>query len=187
MLYRLHGRMTKVVFIQGIHNAENHNKLFLEQFRDAGMEVIHFPLFYTLKEYDRQLELIQKINEYMEETDGRFIIIGHSFGGILSYCLREDLYQKVDKIITVASPHQVEFKWFKKILSRLPYRREVGVPDQQSYGFVFDTTVPFIFTRYTSAQKHQNLIGTHNRILNSQKLVRNWIQALEREPAQRYE
>ncbi len=131
-----------------------------------GIEVHYFPMFYSLHHTNKQLALIHEINSFLEKEDGQFILLGHSFGGIISYSLREDLYRKIDSIITIASPHQVNFDWFKRILVKLPYKTHIKVRIQRSYGFLFDTTVPFIFTKYLNSHSHKNLIGTHNSILN---------------------
>ena len=163
--------MRKIIFIQGIHNFELRNRFILAALRAAGFEVSFFPIFYTVHQTRKQLELIGKIEAHLAASDDRFILLGHSFGGILAYSLREELYAKVDRIITVAAPHQVGFGWFRSVLARLPYRSDVSVQHQESYGFLFDTTVPFIFTRYAGAGRHRNLLGTHNRLLNSRTFV----------------
>ena len=167
--------MNKVIFIQGIHNFRFRNYLIFKALESIGKEVYYFPMFYSLHQADKHLALINEINSFLEKEEGKFILLGHSFGGVISYSLREDLYEKIDSIITIASPHQVRFKWFKKIINKIPYKKHIKVREQRSYGFLFDTTVPFIFTKYNNSDPHQNLIGTHNFILNSRSLVKKII------------
>lgn len=164
--------MKKVIFIQGIHNFRFRNYFIFKALESVGKEVYHFPMFYSLHQVDKHLALITQINSFLEKEDGKFILLGHSFGGIICYSLREDLYEKIDSIVTIASPHQVKFKWFRKILNKLPYKKHIKVKDQRSYGLLLDTTVPFIFTKYDNSNIHQNLIGTHNIILNSSSMVK---------------
>lgn len=167
--------MKKVIFIQGIHNFRFRNYLILKAFESIGMDVFYFPMFYTLHQTDKHLALIGEINSFLEKEDGKFILVGHSFGGVISYSLKEELYKKIDSIITIASPHQVKFVWFRKIINKLPYKTHIQVREQKSYGFLFDTTVPFIFTKYNNSHIHKNLVGTHNIILNSSSLVKKLV------------
>ena len=164
--------MKKIIFIQGIHNPPERDEPLLEAIRSLGHEVQYFPMLYTLEESDKQLALIQDINAFLEKQSDTFTILGHSFGGIISYSLRDDVYTKVDSIITVASPHRVPFAWFKVILDKLPYKRNITVNDQRSYGFLFDRTVPFVFAKYENTQSFRLLWGRHNRILLDDSVVK---------------
>lgn len=166
--------MQKIVFIQGIHYLNFRTKPLFKALHSLGYEVVFFPLFYTVHQTEKQLELIEKINTYLKEsiTDEQVILLGHSFGGILAYSLDDEVYQKVSKIITVGSPHSVTYRWFQKTLNKLPYKQEVSVTLQRSYGFFFDTTVPFVFTRHSSSIVHKNFWATHNQFLQSKRFVK---------------
>jgi pimeloyl-ACP methyl ester carboxylesterase len=166
--------MKKVIFIQGIHNLQFRNKPLFKALHSLGYEVIFFPVFYAIHQTEKQLELLEKINTYLDESspNEEFLLLGHSFGGILAYSLNDTSYQKVGKIITVGSPHSVTYKWFRNTLDKVPYREEVPVALQRSYGFFLDTLVPFVFTRKPSAQVHKNFFGTHNQFLQSKRFVR---------------
>ena len=139
--------------------------------RDYWCQNNDFPLFYTLYEEDKQKHLISRINKYLEKSSDQYILVGHSFGGIIAYSLSENAYKRINKIITIASPHRVPFKWFKRIINKIPYKQSVNVEEQLSYGFLFDTTVPFIFTKHNSSKKHKNLLGEHNLILNNFEFI----------------
>ena len=164
--------MQKIIFIQGIHNSPIRNKIILSLLQSLSGNVVYFPLFYTLEQTDKQLELIKTIDNYLEKSEGDHIILGHSFGGIITYSLKEKNYRKVSQIITVASPHTVPFIWFKEILSKLPYKTTIKVNKQKSYGFLFDMTVPYLFTKYPQVDSHKTLLGTHNILLKSETFIK---------------
>jgi len=153
--------MLKILFIQGIHNFSLKERFIKDVSEATEMEVVHFPLLYGLTETAKHAELIQKIDAYIEQSDDRFIILAHSFGGILAHCLSDHTYEKVDKILTFASPHSVPFGWFTELVQRLPYRAQVPVSIQKSCGFFFDLNVPFFVTRNPHAHAHKNFLGTH--------------------------
>lgn len=153
--------MRKVIFIQGIYTFNLRSKLVLKALRSLDIEVVYFPMFYALHQTDKHINLINQINSFLEKENGKFTIIGYSFGGILSYSLREDLYSKVDRIVTIASPHQVKFKWFRKIIDRLPYKKDITLERQETYGFILDPVVPYTFTKYENSKSHKNVLGTH--------------------------
>ena len=167
--------MTKILFIQGIHNFSLREQFVKDVKEATGLEVVYFPYLYGLMDTDKQLELIGKVNAHIAGDDSRYIILAHSFGGILAYCLEEKTYEKVEQIITFGAPHQVQFAWFKDTLSKLPYRTEVDVPLQKSCGFYFDFTVPFFFTRHPHAKSHTNHIGSHTSVPNRKKFFRKLI------------
>ena len=167
-----YGFMKKIIFIQGIHNDGLMDRLMLESLEGMGFEVVYFPLFYTLYEPEKQRWLIEQINDFLGGIEERVIVLGHSFGGILTYSLRDDLYVKIEKIVTVASPHRVRLGWFKEILAKLPYKKDVKVDEQISYGLLFDKTVPFIFTKYHQSDRHHILPATHNEVLTTRSLIR---------------
>lgn len=165
--------MERIIFIQGIHNFRLRNYSLFKLLKSMGHEVVHFPMFYSVNQTEKHKDLIDRLNTFLDDNQYRYSLLGHSFGGIIAYSLKEEHYSKIDRIITVASPHQVRFKWFKRIVDRLPYvQQEIIVKDQRSYGFFFDTTVPFIFTGRRRGVVHKNLIGTHNLILNSPSLIK---------------
>jgi predicted alpha/beta hydrolase family esterase len=163
--------MQKIIFIQGIHNFKIRNYIILKALESLGTKVYYFPMFYSVYQTDKHIQLIDEVNALLTKEDGRFILIGHSFGGIICYSLKKELYAKIDTIITIASPHLVPFAWFKKILANIPYKPDVIVPKQISYGFYCDGVVPYIFTKYPHSQQHTNLWGTHNTVLNSNSLI----------------
>jgi len=138
----------KVIFIQGIYTFNLRSRFVLKTLHSLGIEVVYFPMFYALHQTDKHIDLINQINCFLEKENGTFTIIGYSFGGIISYSLREDLYSKIDRIITIASPHQVKFKWFRKIIDRLPYKSDIKLERQETYGFFLDPVVPYTFTKY---------------------------------------
>lgn len=167
--------MAKILFIQGIHNYSLKERFVQDVSEATGMEVVYFPADYGIADTKRQLELIEKANGYIRESEERFILLAHSFGGILAYCLEDAVYEKVDRIITFASPHQVPFAWFKALIGKLPYKSEVPVQEQESCGFYFDLTVPFIFTRYRDTCRHKNFIGMHTHVPDRKKFFRSLI------------
>ena len=171
------GFMKKIIFIQGIHNDGVMDRLMLESLEAMGFEVVYFPLFYTLYEPEKQLALISRINEFLEALDEgeRVVVLGHSFGGIIAYSLRDDLYTKVEKIVTVASPHRVGFKWFRDIRDQLPYKKDVVVDEQISYGLLFDGRVPFFLTKYPKAKHYHVFLSAHNTVLTSRSLIRKLV------------
>lgn len=167
--------MKKVIFVQGIHNFSFRNYFIFKALRSLNFEVYYFPMMYSLNQSHKHLALIDEINTFLEKAEGTFTLIGHSFGGVISYSLNDEHYDKIDRIITIASPHQVQFRWFKRILNKLPYKNNVKVKEQRSYGFLFDTTVPFMFTKYDNSDSHKILVGTHNFVLNSSTLIKKLI------------
>ena len=161
--------MKRIIFIQGILTSDMLCNDFLQDLRDNGFEVIYFPLFYKLHQVDKEKELINKINEFLQNTkDSEYIILGHPFGGMLSYCLDKENYKKVSKIITVASPHTLPYRWFKSIIKELNYDPDCKSDHikQSSVGSLFDTIVPFIFAKYKNSNKHRIFFGGHNRIFS---------------------
>ena len=167
--------MPKILFIQGIHNFALTERFIDDVSQGTGLEVLTFQTDYGLLETDKQRELIATIETHLAESEDRFIILAHSFGGILAYCLSDAAYKNVDKIITFATPHQVPFGWFKKILNKLPYRPQVPVEIQKSCGFFFDTTVPFLFTKQSHAANHRNFVGTHTSVANRKTFFANLV------------
>ncbi|MBP9817096.1 MAG: hypothetical protein KBD05_03670 [Candidatus Pacebacteria bacterium] len=156
--------MPKLLFIQGIHNFALTERFIDDVSQGTGLEVVTFQTDYGLVETEKQRELIATIEAHLTGSDDRFIILAHSFGGILAYCLSDAAYANVDKIITFATPHQVPFRWFTNILKKLPYRPIVPVEVQTSCGFFFDTTVPFLFTKHQHGTTHRNFVGTHTSV-----------------------
>jgi hypothetical protein len=135
-------------------------------------------MFYSTEETHKHLKLIEEVNNFIEKGSERFIILGHSFGGIISYSLRKELYNKIDKIITVASPHRANIKWLKELLRKIDYNKEINISNNRSFGFFFDKTVPFFFTKYSRSSCHKNLFGTHNSILHSKAIIKEIIESL---------
>lgn len=178
--------MKKLLFIQGIHNKENFTKSFREYLTSKNYKVIHFPEFYFVHQTDKQKELINKIENYLDTLpdNEKIVIVGHSFGGVLSYSLGEKYYNKISKIITVGSPHTVKFKWFKKIQEKLNYKNNIIEinPEIQnfSFGFYFDKTVPFIFTKYKNS-KHINFFNNHNSFIKNKKITDKVLRESEEE------
>ncbi len=167
--------VTKILFIQGIHNFALTERFIKDVSSGTGLEVITFKKDYGLWDIKKHNELLVDIETYIKEHDERFIILAHSFGGILAYCLSDEAYARVDKIVTFAAPHQVPFSWFKRLLAQLPHRTHVPVPEQISCGFLFDPTVPYFFTKLETALQHKNFVGTHTFVPNRKAFFKKLI------------
>ena len=137
-----------------------------------GYDVIYFPHYYLLEDTKEHIKLIEKINEYLEDSEHEHVLIGHSFGGIIAYSLSEKAYAKINKIITIGAPHRVPFNWFLEILAQLPYKKKVNVKDQFSFGLFFDKTVPFLFTKHKSSKSHKVIFAKHNYILGDSSFLK---------------
>ncbi len=164
--------MQKILFIQGIHNSESRNKFLLNELQTQTNTTVYFPSLYTLSQTDKQLTLIDTINAYLEKSEDDHIILGHSFGGIITYSLKTENYKKVSQIITIGSPHTVPFTFFKEIINKLPYKTTIKVAKQKSYGLLFDATVPSVFTKYPQSKYHGILLGRHNSLLQSKSFIK---------------
>lgn len=152
--------MTRILFLQGIHNFSLREGFLKEVSEATGLPVDHFPMHYGLNDMKKHRELIGKANALIEGSDDRFIVLGHSFGGELAYCLSDAAYQKIDRIVTFASPHKLSFARRRG----LPFRENVPVASRDSYGFYFDPVVPFFLTKHPTARAHKNVVGTHTRV-----------------------
>lgn len=156
----------RILFIQGIHNYSLKEQFVKDVSEATGYEVIYHPVDYGLFSKNKQLSLLEDLNRIIEETDDRFIILAHSFGGILAHSLDTKSYAKVDKIISFASPHSLPLTLLKNLTEHLPYNRQIPVAIQESCGFYADTTVPFFFTRNKHGKSHKNYLGTHTQVFN---------------------
>lgn len=166
--------MTKILFIQGIHNYLLGDRWVRDVEEATGMGVVRFPMLYGLMEHEKQLALIRQVNEHIVNSDDRYIVLAHSLGGLLARSLSDEAYERIDRIIMLASPHRVPFAWFSRVVGKLPYRKELPVP-VESCGFYFDPVVPFRFTRDPEATSHQNFIGTHTQVPNRKAFFRRLI------------
>lgn len=156
--------MANIIFIQGILHPESNSKQFIAELTKQGHQVTFFPLFYFITETKKHHSLIEKVNHFLDTSDQEFIIVGHSFGGILAHCLRLDLYHKISKIITIASPHAGKNPVVLHAISKLPYHQDLGT-QRITLGYFLDVVVPFWDTRHPQTDKHILRIGGHTSAL----------------------
>jgi pimeloyl-ACP methyl ester carboxylesterase len=164
----------KILFIQGIHNFSLRERFVKDVSEATGYEVIYHSFDYGLFEKQKHLEFIKEINQIVRETDDRFIILAHSFGGILAHSLDAHTYTKVDRMITFATPHALPHFLLKRLTAHLPYIPHIPVP-LESCGFYADFTVPFFLTKSRYAKSHRNYLGTHTQVMNRKAFFRNLI------------
>lgn len=156
----------RILFIQGIHNYSLKEKFVKDVSEATGYEVIYHPLDYGLFSKRKHHELLQEANRIIQETDDRFIILAHSFGGILAHSLEIETYAKVDKVITFATPHSLPLFILKCLTSHIPYKSKIPVAIQESCGFYADTSVPFFITSNKHTKSHKNYLGTHTQVID---------------------
>jgi hypothetical protein len=163
--------MKRVVFIQGIHDIPIKNKKLLEFLREEGVEVKYFPVFYTIYDIEKQKELILSISQYIRNGTESVSILAHSFGGIIAYSLDDEVYSKVDSIVTVATPHSLKYLWFKGLISKLNYKeREVRL--QVSIGMSYDLVVRFYHAGRKATAPDHVLSGFHESLLRNKKCMK---------------
>lgn len=156
--------MANIIFIQGILHPEINSRNLISQLAKRGHHVIFFPSFYFIIDTKKQLALVDKVNEYLDTHEGEFVIIGHSFGGILAHSLKPELYKKISQIITLASPHTGKNPVVLSAISKLPLVTNLWVR-RTTVGYYMDTVVPFWDTPHPQTSKHINRIGIHGSLL----------------------
>lgn len=165
----------KIVFIQGIHNYSLGKRFLADVSEATGLEITHFPMDYGLFDHKKHLDLLKQVENAVVRTNGKIIILAHSFGGILAHSLSDETYTKVEKVITLATPHGLPTTAFKRLTGHLSYRSKLPVPLQESCGFYMDLTVPYFFTKNKNSARHLNHIGTHTRVPNRKTFFKNLV------------
>jgi pimeloyl-ACP methyl ester carboxylesterase len=165
--------MKKLLFVQGILNWATRPKNLLDELQTLGYEVIYFPLYYQTEDLHLQKQLIQNIDKYLRDLPQgeEVILLGHSFGGVIAHSLSTESCKRVEKLLTVASPHNVPLNWFKKIQANLNYQKTPAVEAQYSFGCYLDMVVPFIFTKSKNS-KHKNFLALHNTLLKDKNFIK---------------
>jgi len=104
------------------------------------------------------------------------IIIAHSFGGILAKTMIDrSKHHKVQKLITMASPHKMVLWGVRKTKTYLQTPACVDVPTQ-TFGGYMDSIVPFYQTGVKNAP-HKTLWSFHLGFLLSSKIRNKVIQS----------
>lgn len=156
--------MANIIFIQGILHPDINSKKLISELTKAGHQVTFFPSFYFIIDTNKHFDLIAKVNEFLKTHDGEYVVVGHSFGGVLAHCLSPEVYTKISKIITVASPHIGKNPLVRAAVSKLPYQHNLWVR-RITIGYYFDTIVPFWDTRHPQTSKHITRMGMHGSLL----------------------
>lgn len=122
---------------------------------------------YTFKDIKTMKLLISKIEKLVLNSSSS-ILIGHSMGGILVGSLAQEIYtsNKIEKIITINSPHTMNIKK-PNIFTINDVRREVNYKENfdtfqktLTFGSYFDMTVPKKYA-HTLHSKKVNLFMEH--------------------------
>mgnify|MGYP001588033599 CR=1 FL=1 len=169
--------MKKIIFIQGIHDIPLKNKKLFKFLEKEGFEVVYFPLFYSVYDTEKQKELVRLVSGYIESSPESVSILGHSFGGVIAYSLDDEVYKKVNAIITVATPHGVSYKWFRNILVKLNYK-EREVSSQITIGMAYDLVVRFHHAGREATPPDVILTGFHESLLRSTSTMNKVIRHL---------
>lgn len=163
--------MKKIIFIQGIHDIPLKNKKLLGFLADQGFEVKYFPCFYTLYDTEKQKDLISDISKYVRNQPEKVSILAHSFGGIVAYSLEDEVYKKIDNIVTVATPHSIKHIWFAKLTSKLNYK-ERNVGKQVAIGMLYDFVVRFKHAGRKASLPDYIFPGFHESLLRDKKCMK---------------
>lgn len=150
--------------------------LWKKEIEDRGYEFISLKNpFYMYFEEEKMKQMIKEYIKLFEKNQD-YIVICHSFGGILF----NGIYQKlrnvnIKKAIIINSPLNMDsfgMKEKKKVLGynpNLKYSFEV-----LSFGAYFDFLVPFIYTKY--GKKHYNFFTEHHfGVFYSKKNIRRYL------------
>ncbi len=169
---------TKILFVPWIFNPKFYQTFWRKESVKQWFEFIEFKNpFYSYFSIKKIKEMIKEGIKIIEKhQNDELIIICHSFGWILINCILQQIkIFKIKKIITLASPLQMECLWMKKKKTLLWYNKNFTFPAEIiTYWGYTDLLVPYFFTKYKD-ENHKNIIASHKYFLYSRKFIRNII------------
>jgi predicted alpha/beta hydrolase family esterase len=128
-------------------------------------KVVIEQVFYLHFQYSKIEGIVERGRELLED-EMPTIILAHSFGGILAkLMLKRAKKHKVDKLVTMASPHQMEAFGLKGFKSYFGVPEEVSGVEMITFGGHLDPIVPCPLTR-TAHSRHQDFWCGHAAFLH---------------------
>ena len=153
----------QIIFIAGILTSKFSLKLWKsvlkEKYPDRDIFCIgeHYS-YWNIKRMKKVTKQGMNLVGNKKET----ILIGHSFGGIIiGSILNRTKNHRVKEIITIASPHKMNYCGMKRRKQVLKYSDKIpkGIK-AKTFGAYFDPVVPFFLSSLKNS-KHKNLFLEH--------------------------
>jgi predicted alpha/beta hydrolase family esterase len=131
--------MTTIVFIPGnntsksLHSIQKSNWDTLLRKEFPNMQIITPFSPYDMWDKDKVNKTVSDIVEIIHTTPGDIVLLGYSFGGLITRLVYQNLSQidakKVKAIVTMGTPHQIPNKKQKKFVENiLGLSRIISVP-----------------------------------------------------------
>ena len=169
----------KILFVPGIFNPKFYQTFWSKEAVKQWFEFIEFQnTFYSYWSFQKMKEMIKEgVQIIKKHQNDELIIICHSFGWILINCILQKIKaSKIKKIITLASPLQMEIFWMKKRKQFLGYDKNLSFPAElYTYWGYLDPVVPYIWTNYKNNKSHKNIFAEHMYFLFSKKFIKGII------------
>ncbi len=168
----------RILFICGINNYEWQLKGWKKDLSSLlpENEVIFLSQWYLHPQRKKINTLVQKGISIMEDCKPT-IIIAHSFGGILAKSIiAQSKNHNIQKLITMASPHQMNMLKLKEAKTYLQTPESVNTKTL-TFGGIFDPIVPFWKT-HTKNSIHKNFWCNHWSFLYSKKIRKKIIKMI---------
>ncbi len=133
--------------------------------------VVFEQAFYLHFQYSKIEEIIERGREMLEDNLPT-TILAHSFGGILAkLMLKRAKQHQVKKLVTMASPHQMEAFGLKNFKNHFEVPQEPAGIELVTFGGHLDPIVPCALSR-TAHSRHQDFWCGHAAFLHLPKIRR---------------
>lgn len=161
-------KKTKIIFVQGIKTGNRYQRYLKNRIENLGLECVDFPEYFNLHDYEKIYSLKKNVENEILESAEKVVLVAHSLGGILAMSLSDECYKKIDKILTIASPHLVQTDYIKDLKIKLNYQSNLSekFPNLKIYscGFCLDRVVKRKNTNYNNSI-YTNFFADHGIML----------------------
>jgi pimeloyl-ACP methyl ester carboxylesterase len=134
-------------------------------------------IFYFYFQHDRIQKIVEQGIRIVQDKIPT-IILAHSFGGIIAKAIIASSPEaNIQKLVTMASPHRLNYLGIKEAKKAIHSPLSVPVPTE-TYGGYFDVLVPFPLS-YIKKKHHTDLPVEHIAFLFSGSVRKQVIQSIQ--------